>query len=67
MSPLKKKEHEGLFLEMTFAERHRFLRHSVVQDRGASNGVTHENKNVTHQHFYPIFVFNVRTTLTSQF
>lgn len=42
--------------EMTFAERHRFLRHFVVQDQGASNRVSHEN-NVIHEHLYLIFVF----------
>lgn len=40
------KKHEGPRNEMTLAERHRFLRHFVVQDRGASNRVTHQNKNV---------------------
>lgn len=40
-----------------WAERHRFLRHFVVQDQGASNRVSHENKNVIDEHFYFIFVF----------
>lgn len=40
---------------MALAEKHRVLRHFVVQDRGASNRVSHENKNV--EHFYLIFVF----------
>lgn len=38
----------GALNEMDSVWKHRFLRRFAVQDRGASNRVTHENKTVLH-------------------